>query len=107
MKFLRSAVRREEQMANDFAQLIEEGRALLGEMTGKSTRTTARDTLDQLGERVAEYRTSAARAAQQGAKHGARYARQADRYVHDNPWPIVAGGITLGILASLLWSQRR
>ena len=107
MKFLRTAVRREEQIANDFAQLVEEGRALLGEMVGKPTRTAARDTLEQVSAKLADYQTSAGRVAQQGAKQGARYARQADRYVRDNPWPVVAGGIAIGVLASLWWSQRR
>jgi MYXO-CTERM domain-containing protein len=27
--------------------------------------------------------------------------------VHDNPWPAVAAGLALGVLATLWWSQRR
>jgi ElaB/YqjD/DUF883 family membrane-anchored ribosome-binding protein len=107
MKFLRTAVRREEEIANDFAQLIEEGRALLGEMLDKPARKATRDVLEQATEKLADYQTSAIRMAQQGAKRGGKYARQADQYVRDNPWPVVAGGIAIGVLASLWWSQRR
>ena len=36
-------------------------------------------------------------------KESARDARQADQYLHDNPWPAIAGGIALGgLLASVL-----
>jgi ElaB/YqjD/DUF883 family membrane-anchored ribosome-binding protein len=62
--------------------------------------------MDDVSAKVAEIQSSAAKAAQQGAKQGAKYARQADRYVRDNPWPTVAAGIILGVLATLLWSQR-
>ena len=107
MKFLRSAVRHEQEIANDFAQLIEEGRALMGEMLNKPVRSATRDALEQVSKKLADYQSSANRVALQGAKQGAKYARQADRYVRDNPWRVVAGGIALGILASLWWSQRR
>ena len=41
-------------MANDFAQLIDEGRALLGEMVGKPVKAATRDTIDQVSEKVAD-----------------------------------------------------
>jgi hypothetical protein len=56
---------------------------------------------------ITSYQASATRAARQGAKQGSRYVRRADQYVHENPWPILAGGIALGVLASLWWIQRR
>ena len=54
MKLLKTAQRREDEIASDFAQLIEEGRALLGEMVGSPVRKTTRDTLDQVSEKVAD-----------------------------------------------------
>jgi ElaB/YqjD/DUF883 family membrane-anchored ribosome-binding protein len=94
-------------MASDFAQLIEEGRALLGEMVGKPVQKTTRDTLDQVSEKVSDLQAYALRAARQGVSRGAKYGKQADRYLRDNPWPTLAGGIALGIIAAVLWSQRR
>jgi len=50
---------------------------------------------------------AANQAALERAREGAKYARQADKYLRDNPWPFVAGGIIAGVLATLWWSQRR
>jgi ElaB/YqjD/DUF883 family membrane-anchored ribosome-binding protein len=107
MKLLRTAQRREEEMASDFAQLIEEGRALLGEMVGKPVQQSTRDTLDQVSAKVSDLQDYAVRAARQGVARGTKYGKQADRYLRDNPWPTLAGGIALGIIAAALWSQRR
>ena len=109
MKFGRSAPRSTEEIADEFGQLVEEGKALLGEFVKRPMPKSAaiRDTMDAFNEKLADYQASATRAARQGAKRGTKYVRQADRYVQDNPWPIVAGGIALGILASLWWNQRR
>lgn len=106
MKLLRNAQRREEDMANDFAELIEEGRALLGEMVGTPVRKTTRDTLDQVSEKVADLQSYAVRAAREGVKRGAKYGRQADEYVRDNPWPVLAGGLLLGALAAFFLTRR-
>jgi len=105
MRLLRTAARREEELAGDFAQLIEEGRALLGEMVGKPVKTT-RDTLDQMSSKVADLQDYALSAARQGAARSVKYGRQADKFVRDNPWPTIAGGIALGVIAALLWKRR-
>ena len=109
MKFNRTATRSPDEIATAFGDLIEEGRTLLAEVLDKPAQKTAnlRDTLDDVSQKLAEFQSSATRAARQGAKQGALYARQADRYLHDNPWPIVAGGFVLGALAMLWFSQRR
>jgi ElaB/YqjD/DUF883 family membrane-anchored ribosome-binding protein len=109
MKLKRDAGRTTEEIAGDFGQLVEEGRALLSEVLQKPTGKVKgiRDTFADVGERLSEFQSSATRAARQGAKQGARYARQADDYVRENPWPAIAGGIILGVLATLWWNQRR
>jgi len=113
MRLFSTAARREDDIANDFAQLVEEGRALLGEMVGKPVKTT-RDTLDQVSEKVADLQDYALRAARRGMVRGAKYGKQAakygkraDMYVRENPWPVLAGGVALGVLAALLWSSQR
>ena len=110
MKLLRTSTRREDEIASDFAQLIEEGRALLGEMMGKPVSKTAQNTLDQVSEKVADLQSYALRAARDGvkssAKYGRKYGRQADQYLRENPWPTLAGGILLGAIAAFLLSRR-
>ena len=105
MRLLRTAQRREEDLANDFAQLIDEGRALLGEMVGKPVQST-RETLDHMSAKVADLQDYALSAARTGVKRGAKYGRQANQFVRDNPWPTIAGGIALGVIAALLWKRR-
>ena len=109
MKLNRTTARSTDEIATAFGDLIEEGRTLLAEVLDKPAQKTSnlKGTLDSVADMLAEYQTSATRAAQRGVKHGTRYAREADRYLHDNPWPIVAGGIVLGALAAFFLSQRR
>ena len=109
MKLSRTATRNADEIATAFGDLIEQGRTLLAEVLDKPPEKTPslKDTLDEVSQKLAEFQSSATRAAQRGAKQGARYAREADRYLHDNPWPIVAGGIVLGALVTLWFSQRR
>ena len=107
--FNRTATRSTNEIAKDFGQLIDEGRELLGEFAKKpaAAKATLSDTLDDMSDKLASYQTSATRIARRAARQGAKHVRRADDYVHANPWPIVAGGIALGVLASLWLSQRR
>ena len=109
MKLSRTTARSTDEIATALGDLIEEGRTLLAEVLDKPAQKTSnlKGTLDSVADMLAEYQSSATRAAQRGVKHGTRYAREADRYLHDNPWPIVAGGIVLGALAAFFLSQRR
>jgi ElaB/YqjD/DUF883 family membrane-anchored ribosome-binding protein len=104
----RTTVRSTQELASDFDQLVEEGRALLGELMQKPREgANVRGVLDDVGEKLADFHSTATKAAQLGAEHGAAYARQADRYVRDNPWRTVAGGVLLGVLATLWLTHRR
>jgi ElaB/YqjD/DUF883 family membrane-anchored ribosome-binding protein len=107
--FNKAAPRSADEMTSAFGEWIDEGRAMLGEVLEKpaAAKPTLRDTLEDLGDKFAGYQSSATRIARRGARQGSKYARQADGYVHANPWPIVAGGIALGVIATLLMSQRR
>ena len=110
MKLSRSTTRSPEDIASAFGELVEEGRLLLAEVLdkpAKKTSSTLQDTFQEVSQKLADFQSSATRAAQRGAKEGARYARDADRYLHDNPWPVVAGGIVLGALAAIFLMQRR
>ena len=98
-----------EDLASDFNQLVEEGKALLGELMEKPQERTAkvRAVLDDMSGSLVGLQSSAGKVAQRSAQQGARYAREADRYLHDNPWPAIVGGIILGVLGTLWLSQRR
>lgn len=104
----RATTRSTQELASDFNQLVDEGRALLGELAENAReRASMRTVVDGVSERLAEFQSSATSAARRGARQGAVYARQADRYLRDNPWPAVAGGIILAALATLWLTQRR
>jgi ElaB/YqjD/DUF883 family membrane-anchored ribosome-binding protein len=105
----RTAARSTRELASDFGALVEQGRALLGELAENSqNKVDFRAVMDDMSQKLADFQSSATRAAQQGAKQGAQYVRQADQYVRENPWPTVAAGVILGVIvASLWWSQDR
>jgi ElaB/YqjD/DUF883 family membrane-anchored ribosome-binding protein len=105
----RTTARSPKELASDFNQLVEEGKALLGALmeTPRERTVDVRGVLDDVSERLADFQSTASKAAQRGAKQGAKYARRADRYLHDNPWPMVAGGIIVAVVATLWLSQRR
>jgi ElaB/YqjD/DUF883 family membrane-anchored ribosome-binding protein len=109
MNLTRRATRSTEDLANDLRQLLEEGRAVLSDMLDKrqDKASNVRSLFDDVSDKLADMQSSATQAALEHAREGARYARQADKYLRDNPWPFVAGGIIAGVLATLWWSQRR
>ena len=109
MALTRRVPRSTQELANDFNQLVDEGRALLSEMLDQPQEKSSnlRGLFDDVSERLSVMQSSATEAARQGVSEGARYARQADKYIRDNPWPFVAGGIIVGVLATLWWSERR
>jgi len=109
MNLKRRATRSTEDLANDFGQLVEEGRSLLSEILNKPQEqaSNVRTLFDDVSEKLANMQSSATEAARQRVREGAKYTRQADKYLRDNPWPFVLGGIVAGVLATLWWSQRR
>jgi ElaB/YqjD/DUF883 family membrane-anchored ribosome-binding protein len=109
MRLKARASRSTEDLANDLGQLVEEGRAVLGEMLdeGQHRASKVRNLFDGVSDKLGEMRSAATQVALDRARDGASYARQADRYVRDNPWPFLAGGLVVGVLATLWWNQRR
>lgn len=104
----RTTTRSTRELASDFNQLVDQGRALLGELAENAReRASMRTVVDDVSGRLADFQSSATSAARRGARQGAVYARRADRYLRDNPWPAVAGGIILAALATLWLTQRR
>lgn len=52
-------------------------------------------------------RETLAQARDTAVERGRSTARAADNLVHDNPWPVVAGALALGVLAGLVLTRRR
>lgn len=114
MGLRRTATRNTDEVANEFGQLVEEGRAMLDEILGEQPSKRAaqvRSALDDVTDRLSGYQSTATKAARKAARQGmrqsARYARQADEYLHENPWPAIAGGMLVAVLATLWFGQRR
>ena len=63
MKFGKTASRSTEEIVDEFGQLVEEGKALLGEFVKRPLpkSTAMRDTLDAFNEKLADYQASATR----------------------------------------------
>ena len=104
-----AAARNVDDIAQRFGELLDEGQTLLAEALGKPARSKAaalRDSVDDVADMLSGFQSSATRAARESVKRGARYARQADQYLHDNPWPAIAGGVAIGVLAMMLWTRR-
>src|SRR5258708_4283029 len=100
--FNKGGTRSTDQIASDFGQLIDEGREMLDESGRRpaAAKASLRTTLEEVSDKLADYQSSATKIARRGARQGTKYARRADNYVHANPWPVVAGGIVLGVVAS-------
>jgi len=73
--------------AGDASERVREARARAGETLGK-----ARSRLESM-ESDLKARASAA-------------AREADNYVHENPWPVIAAAAGIGVLVGILLARR-
>ena len=73
--------------AGDASERVRDARARAGEALGK-----ARERLGAIEEEL-RARTKAA-------------AGQADRYVHENPWPVIAAAAGMGVLIGILLARR-
>lgn len=99
-----STQRHADRLASKLGPLLEEGRTLLADALSpqRGSRRWVGNAIDDAGTQLTSYSDTAVRA----ARKGAGYARDADAYVRQNPWPAIAGGLTLGILVTL-WFKRR
>jgi ElaB/YqjD/DUF883 family membrane-anchored ribosome-binding protein len=90
-----------DQIGQDIERLVGEAEAAA---TGAGNEGKA--ALRQLRERLAVV-LDGARSRLDDVQYGVRdAARTTDRYVHDQPWPVIGAALVVGVVAGLLISRR-
>lgn len=95
-----------DDITRDLRELVDQGQALL---SGSGALSSARleEVMAKLRMRLADAQAKAFELADGAKDRGREYARTADDYVHNNPWPVIAGAGLAGVLIGLLCSSRR
>src|SRR5688572_23650486 len=94
------------QLVDDFRKIVSDSEALLramGSVPGdkaRELRSSVEENLAGAKERLRELQSAA-------MEKGAAAARATDEYVHENPWPLIAGAALVGFLAGLMVSHGR
>ena len=93
------------QLVEDFRRIVSDSEALLrtiGSVPGdkaRELRASVEENLAGAKERLRDLQS-------QAMERGTAAARAADEYVHENPWPLIAGAAAVGFLLGLLVSGR-
>ena len=93
------------QLVDDFRKIVSDSEALLraiGSVPGdkaRDLRASVEENLAGAKERLRELQSAA-------MERGTAAARAADEYVHQNPWPLIAGAAAIGFLLGLMVSDR-
>ena len=93
------------QLVDDFRKIVSDSEALLraiGSVPGDKARElkiSVEENLAGAKERLRELQGAA-------MERGTAAARAADDYVHENPWPLIAGAAAVGFLIGLMVSDR-
>ena len=90
-----------ERIATDFQALLVDAEGLLRAVSGASGEAmeTARA---QIQHRVDSLRRALEDGQESALGHARGAAQSADRYVRDNPWPIIGGALAVGIILGVL-----
>jgi ElaB/YqjD/DUF883 family membrane-anchored ribosome-binding protein len=90
-----------EKLANDFQALLGDAEGLLRAISGASGEAmeAARERIEQ---RVDSLRKGVQQRQDSAFKQARHAAASADRYVHDNPWPIIGAALAAGVVVGLL-----
>jgi len=94
-----------DDIARDLRSLVDEGQKLLA---GSSSMTAERfqQAFSIFRNRLSDAQSKVVDIAGAATDRGREYARAADDYVHDNPWPAIAGAGIAGLLVGLMCSNR-
>jgi len=90
-----------ERIATDFQALLDDAEGLLRAVSGASGEAmdSARK---QIQNRVDSMRKTLADGQSSALGHARNAASTADRYVHQNPWPVIGGALAAGVILGLL-----
>ena len=90
-----------EKLAADFQALLGDAEGLLRAISGASG-----EAMEAARERIEQRVDSLRRDVQQRQASAFRQARtaaaSADRYVHDNPWPVIGAALAAGVVVGIL-----
>ena len=90
-----------ERIAADFQALLDDAEGLLRAVSGASG-----EAMDgarrQIQQRVDSMRKTLADGQHSALGHARSAARSADKYVHQNPWPVIGGALATGLIVGLL-----
>ena len=90
-----------ERLATDFQALLDDAEGLLRAVSGASGEAME-GARKQIQNRVDSMRKTLADGQSSAIGHARSAASQADRYVHQNPWPVIGGALAAGVILGLL-----
>lgn len=93
------------QLADDFRKIVNDSEALLRAM-GSVPGDKARELRASVEENLAGAKERLRDLQSQAMERGTAAAKAADEYVHENPWPLIAGAAAVGFLIGLMVSDR-
>jgi len=90
-----------ERIVSDFQALLNDTEGLLRALSGASGEAID-GTRERIQQRVNEMRRTLANGQESALKSARQTAASADRYVHQNPWPVIGGALAVGVIVGLL-----
>jgi ElaB/YqjD/DUF883 family membrane-anchored ribosome-binding protein len=90
-----------ERIVADFQSLLADAEGLLRAMSGASGEAMEQ-ARKQVQQRVDSMRRTIADGQNSALGHARSAAQGADRYVHQNPWPVIGGALAAGVILGLL-----
>jgi ElaB/YqjD/DUF883 family membrane-anchored ribosome-binding protein len=90
-----------ERIVSDFQALLNDTEGLLRALSGASGEAIE-GTRERIQQRVNEMRRTLSDGQESALKSARQAATSADRYVHQNPWPVIGGALAAGVIVGLL-----
>jgi ElaB/YqjD/DUF883 family membrane-anchored ribosome-binding protein len=90
-----------ERIVSDFQALLNDTEGLLRALSGASGEAIE-GTRERIQQRVNDMRRTLADGQESALKNARHAATSADRYVHQNPWPVIGGALAAGVILGLL-----
>ena len=90
-----------ERIVSDFQALLNDTEGLLRALSGASGEAIE-GTRERIQQRVNDMRRTLADGQESALKSARQAATTADKYVHQNPWPVIGGALAAGVIIGLL-----
>jgi ElaB/YqjD/DUF883 family membrane-anchored ribosome-binding protein len=90
-----------ERIVSDFQALLNDTEGLLRALSGASGEAVE-GTRERIQQRVDEMRRTLSDRQASVLKNARTAANHADKYVHQNPWPVIGGALAAGVILGML-----